>query len=1020
MNIVSRNSVINANIGSPGVEIQIIDNSLSDVFVSPTSIAGIVGNATRGEFNTIQQIISISALNTIMGTGFSNYKLNQGYYAAQAILNNGGFVEYVRPYGEIIDPDDITKRELKSDVFLVSYNYNSLANTSITTKFFAATRQIDSITVKAASIGSNIVFSGSAPSTLDGVTLLVNDRILLKDQSTPSQNGTYYVQTIGSGSNGTWVRTTDIFVSEMYFIIQQGTVNANKVYQLATSDPIIIGTTTLTFTADSDPYTYDYYGTREIYSSQNTILNGVNNNFALDKTEDDGTGSNKIALFSIINLDPSSTIRGASISDRSGDSLVITPATYKTSKTISQTLSLSAQPLDADTFSVIKHDGTTIIFEFDNNSSVIGGHIPITIGSTLLQTNNTIITVLTTNITDLSFVLLNNQINGTSYYGVHDIYNSSTQNIIFTKLIDSYSIMTVSSAVITNSYELVENSIGDIFAQLGLCSQNYVKEIYTSNPVNKYILTTTGLAVAKLFVNVDYVFGGTYYTFYGTVVPYMYNGNNLNIVTAAQSVQNGFSFVINTSSDLATAAVNSNFNLGQCVNNILVDAATITNITLSGTQTIDAVSLISGNVVLVKNQTISSQNGVYTVNSGIWTRIPNLSISTDFNNDVFIVVTGGSVNLNTNWRITLTNNFILNNNPVNFYNPNVNSLNDNVGLVTLFTKYAYDVNDPATINDEIWVYNPRNIVSSEVLSNAWKLFEDKDNSNADYYITAGTCIQNLFVKGMEELDLAQMDTILTICDLRKDVFVIFDGIDDQNSDNVILKSAGLGMFGLESRWGAIFDGRSIFYDMNYTKRNVEVVKSIELGGIITRNRRGLLYWIPPAGVDYGTVSSTLSLKQKYLRSYINPDDVTSDISKLYAVNINSSRTLNGLTVIYGEKTLLRQNSRLNRLHVAMLLAGFNKTISHILDSRMEKLNTMALRNSLAEELRIILQGIQSASPSGLDNFSVICDTSNNTITTIENHQLIVDIELFPTETSEKIYLRTTLNQTGTIITTFGF
>jgi len=50
-----------------------------------------------------------------------------------------------------------------------------------------------------------------------------------------------------------------------------------------------------------------------------------------------------------------------------------------------------------------------------------------------------------------------------------------------------------------------------------------------------------------------------------------------------------------------------------------VTAATTANITLSGTQTVDTVVLVAGNTVLVKNQTTSSQNGIYTVNAGAWT-----------------------------------------------------------------------------------------------------------------------------------------------------------------------------------------------------------------------------------------------------------------------------------------------------------------------------------------------------------------------------------------------------------------
>jgi hypothetical protein len=51
-----------------------------------------------------------------------------------------------------------------------------------------------------------------------------------------------------------------------------------------------------------------------------------------------------------------------------------------------------------------------------------------------------------------------------------------------------------------------------------------------------------------------------------------------------------------------------------------VKVATTTNITLSGTQTIDGVAVIADDRVLVKDQSTGSQNGIYNVASGSWTR----------------------------------------------------------------------------------------------------------------------------------------------------------------------------------------------------------------------------------------------------------------------------------------------------------------------------------------------------------------------------------------------------------------
>src|SRR5690606_27861309 len=69
-----------------------------------------------------------------------------------------------------------------------------------------------------------------------------------------------------------------------------------------------------------------------------------------------------------------------------------------------------------------------------------------------------------------------------------------------------------------------------------------------------------------------------------------------------------------------------------------VVAATSSNITLSGLQTIDGVSLSAGDRVLVRQQTNAAQNGVYVASSTAWTR------ATDFDEpDIEEVTQGASV-----------------------------------------------------------------------------------------------------------------------------------------------------------------------------------------------------------------------------------------------------------------------------------------------------------------------------------------------------------------------------------------
>ena len=103
---------------------------------------------------------------------------------------------------------------------------------------------------------TNITLSDGAPVTYDGVTLVAGDRVLVAGQNTGSQNGIYSVTTVGSGSNGTWSRSFDTNSSDrltagMQTVVSEGTY-AGQRWILTTADPIVLGTTSLTFVAGSN------------------------------------------------------------------------------------------------------------------------------------------------------------------------------------------------------------------------------------------------------------------------------------------------------------------------------------------------------------------------------------------------------------------------------------------------------------------------------------------------------------------------------------------------------------------------------------------------------------------------------------------------------------------------------------------------------------------------------------------------------------------------------------------------
>lgn len=96
-----------------------------------------------------------------------------------------------------------------------------------------------------------------------------------------------------------------------------------------------------------------------------------------------------------------------------------------------------------------------------------------------------------------------------------------------------------------------------------------------------------------------------------------------------------------------------------------VTAATTANITLSAPQTIDGISVIAGNRVLVKNQTTASANGIYVVAAGAWTR------STDADTweeliSAFVFVERGTVNADVGYVCTVDPGGTLNSTSVTF------------------------------------------------------------------------------------------------------------------------------------------------------------------------------------------------------------------------------------------------------------------------------------------------------------------------------------------------------------------
>ena len=83
--------------------------------------------------------------------------------------------------------------------------------------------------------------------TLDGVTLVTGDRVLVKDQTTASQNGLYIVVASGAASRDP-EHDTIAELSGQMIVVNQGTANDNKIFLCTTDSDAVIGSSNITYT----------------------------------------------------------------------------------------------------------------------------------------------------------------------------------------------------------------------------------------------------------------------------------------------------------------------------------------------------------------------------------------------------------------------------------------------------------------------------------------------------------------------------------------------------------------------------------------------------------------------------------------------------------------------------------------------------------------------------------------------------------------------------------------------------
>jgi phage tail sheath protein FI len=183
---------------------------------------------------------------------------------------------------------------------------------------------------------------------------------------------------------------------------------------------------------------------------------------------------------------------------------------------------------------------------------------------------------------------------------------------------------------------------------------------------------------------------------------------------------------------------------------------------------------------------------------------------------------------------------------------------------------------------------------------------------------------------------------------------------------------------------------------------VFVPASTMIGGVYAFNDSVSEPWFAPAGINRGGLSNVIRAEQKLPQS---------SRDSLYSGNVNPIATFPGTgVVVYGQKTLQKQASALDRVNVRRLLIALKSYISQVANNLVFEQNTIATRNQFLSQVNPYLESVQQR--QGLYAFKVIMDDSNNTADVIDRNQLVGQIYIQPTKTAEFIYLDFNILPTG--------
>ena len=248
-----------------------------------------------------------------------------------------------------------------------------------------------------------------------------------------------------------------------------------------------------------------------------------------------------------------------------------------------------------------------------------------------------------------------------------------------------------------------------------------------------------------------------------------------------------------------------------------------------------------------------------------------------------------------------------------------------------------------------------------------------------------------------DINASQVTTLVDTIQSRGDAIAVIDTVPYNATVNTTVTEANL----INSSYAATYWPWVQTIDPG-TGQLVYVPASTLIPAVYAFNDNVSEPWFAPAGINRGGLDTVVRAERKLTQSQRNT---------LYTGNINPIATFPGTgVVVYGQKTLQKKASALDRVNVRRLLIALKSYISQVANNLVFEQNTIATRNQFLSQVNPYLESVQQR--QGLYAFRVIMDDSNNTPDVIDRNQMIGQIYLQPTKTAEFIYLDFNILPTG--------